>query len=760
VASPITDYQVPLGVSLANYNASNLPVTYGNPVSGSNVLTVQNAAAAGWVTGEGIYIPSVTSVGPQPGSGVTCDNVTVSGNTITMLNVGGSACNAPASWNPANFSVPVLHFNMGHGAITSGSNVLTTTAPTFVSGQGIMVKGAGAAGADLICPVISVSGSTFTLFQSNGSTACNAGTTVTVAQVFHDDTYALQQTLAAAAAWPGAQVHIPTGTYFLSSETDIVNPMTVYGDGPYQSIFVSDEDAIDTIVTKTSGVKVQALGIYGAENFTPTSGTLLRQCDGSSNCWNDYYSGLYLYGGWTEFALYGNSLQGSLAYSTLHKPQHVAIYVDNPQGDGDFNFDGVIGVNCSSCGNGATGILIDQADTNAWSHVKMNAFATNLSITGAIGIVDHQRFDNPSFEGGAVSITKSGSNNVYSNQINGGELELPSAALTVGNGVLQQQLNGIIVAGGANCFDLAGQQMVVTGNTFTGCTGDGVRLETTATGSVSANTFLTIGGYGINNKGTAASAIQQTANLFSGTTSGDVSAGSQTVYLPANNPGGQALKVTNTATSPGGYAAYFASTATGANLYATLVTQGQMLWQGNKDATPSEAISFAYGVPGALAGNNPYFNFYNGTAWAEAWHIDSATGNLNVKNTLLAPSLLATGIVDGTTPTTTTTTTPVTLGGTYHSGYTFNNDGATAVTYTLPTAAAGLQYCVANYTGATGTLKVATSATGQFIDNAGANTATGGYVISGGALGDAGCFIGMDATHWKLYIQAGTWTTH
>jgi hypothetical protein len=124
------------------------------------------------------------------------------------------------------------------------------------------------------------------------------------------------------------------------------------------------------------------------------------------------------------------------------------------------------------------------------------------------------------------------------------------------------------------------------------------------------------------------------------------------------------------------------------------------------------------------------------------------------------PSLLATGIVDGTTPVTITTTATATLGGTYHSGYTFNNDGATAVTYTLPTAAAGLQYCARNDTGATGTLKLQTSATGQFIDNVGANTATGGYVISGGALGDAACVVGVDATHWMLYVQLGTWTTH
>lgn len=125
-------------------------------------------------------------------------------------------------------------------------------------------------------------------------------------------------------------------------------------------------------------------------------------------------------------------------------------------------------------------------------------------------------------------------------------------------------------------------------------------------------------------------------------------------------------------------------------------------------------------------------------------------------------SLLATGIVDGTTPITLSTTTTVNLGGTYKSGYTFNNyaTASTAITYNLPTAAAGLQYCVRNYTGKTGTLQVNTSAAGQYIDVNGVLTASGGYVISAGALGDSACFIGVDGTHWAMFTNMGTWTVH
>ena len=139
-----------------------------------------------------------------------------------------------------------------------------------------------------------------------------------------------------------------------------------------------------------------------------------------------------------------------------------------------------------------------------------------------------------------------------------------------------------------------------------------------------------------------------------------------------------------------------------------------------------------------------------------------------------ASSLLASGIVDGEAPVTLTTSASCTLGTTsgcnataYDSGYTFNQEGtaATAITYTLPTAAAGKQYCVSNsYNGSaatTGTLELLTSASGQFIIfTDGTLSATGGFVISGGAAADAACVVGTDSTHWQLYVNRGTWAKH
>lgn len=146
-----------------------------------------------------------------------------------------------------------------------------------------------------------------------------------------------------------------------------------------------------------------------------------------------------------------------------------------------------------------------------------------------------------------------------------------------------------------------------------------------------------------------------------------------------------------------------------------------------------------------------------GAALFAGGNIGAATGT----------SLLVTGNIDGTAPLTLTTGTTATLGGTFKSGYTLNQEATAAagVAYTLPTAAAGLQYCIGNSwngtAATTGVLTLNASATGQFIIfTDGTLSATGGNVTSGGAAADAACVVGVDATHWQLYTQRGTWTKH
>lgn len=130
-------------------------------------------------------------------------------------------------------------------------------------------------------------------------------------------------------------------------------------------------------------------------------------------------------------------------------------------------------------------------------------------------------------------------------------------------------------------------------------------------------------------------------------------------------------------------------------------------------------------------------------------------------------SVGSTGTIDGDVPVTVTTGSSATLGGTFKSSYVFNQNAtaATAVTYTLPTAEAGRQYCVANSNNGsaanTGALELLTSASGQFIIYTdGTLSATGGFVVSAGAAGDFGCVVGVDATHWYFRPSQGTWTKH
>ncbi|MGB8834167.1 MAG: hypothetical protein WCC95_18595 [Candidatus Sulfotelmatobacter sp.] len=133
-------------------------------------------------------------------------------------------------------------------------------------------------------------------------------------------------------------------------------------------------------------------------------------------------------------------------------------------------------------------------------------------------------------------------------------------------------------------------------------------------------------------------------------------------------------------------------------------------------------------------------------------------------------SLIASGVVDGKAIVNVTTGATLTFGttGTACSSCYYDNEEATAgtaITGTLPTASAGLQYCIDNaYNGSaanTGTLEILTSAAGQYIIYTdGTLSASGGYVISGGAARDSACVRGVDSTHWMLYVYSGTWSKH
>ena len=109
------------------------------------------------------------------------------------------------------------------------------------------------------------------------------------------------------------------------------------------------------------------------------------------------------------------------------------------------------------------------------------------------------------------------------------------------------------------------------------------------------------------------------------------------------------------------------------------------------------------------------------------------------------------------------TTTPITVNGSSIATYHINQNAtaAQAIVYDLPTAAAGIQKCFVNGNNGsaanTGTITLQTSAAGQYIIfTDGTYSASDGYVISGGAARDSACVVGLDSTHWILWIQSGT----
>ena len=113
------------------------------------------------------------------------------------------------------------------GSINSGSASLTiSSGARWKVGQGILIAGAGVAGADLITTVTAISGTTFTL-------AASASTTVAGARVQHDNSAALQT-----AVNNKLDVFGPQGDYLVAKPivlpTDIAEgfPLRIQGAGP------------------------------------------------------------------------------------------------------------------------------------------------------------------------------------------------------------------------------------------------------------------------------------------------------------------------------------------------------------------------------------------------------------------------------------------------------------------------------------------------------------------------------------------------
>jgi parallel beta-helix repeat protein len=163
------------------------------------------------------------------------------------------------------------------GAITSGTNSLPSATASFSLadiGKQVTVKGAGAAGADLITTISGISG-------SNALLAANAGTTVTGAVIrwVTDDSAAINAACAAAASAGGGTVYVPTGNFFVYSKIQIGSYTTFCG-GSWSSIITyGDGRTFDGCITNADhingnvGIMVRDLQINGNRANTTPQGT-------------------------------------------------------------------------------------------------------------------------------------------------------------------------------------------------------------------------------------------------------------------------------------------------------------------------------------------------------------------------------------------------------------------------------------------------------------------------------------------------------
>jgi hypothetical protein len=123
--------------------------------------------------------------------------------------------------------------NTYSGSITATSAALTTTTATdFVVNQGILVKGAGVSGANLVTTVTAISGTSITL-----ATAASTTITAVANNLQHDDTVALQSSIDAAFNAGGGVVWFDIGGFYrvnagFRTDTDAIlripfNPWTI-----------------------------------------------------------------------------------------------------------------------------------------------------------------------------------------------------------------------------------------------------------------------------------------------------------------------------------------------------------------------------------------------------------------------------------------------------------------------------------------------------------------------------------------------------
>lgn len=439
--------------------------------------------------------------------------------------------------------------------------------------------------------------------------------------------------------------------------------------------------------------------------------------------------------------------------------------------------------------NNSTYTVSRFPDFSAFANTGTNAAETFTSATGAfgsltIGPASSTDGDLAEFNGTAgLPLKDSGilGANLTSNSTGGTTNAMPkwSASHTLTNSTLQDDATNVKLT--TEPLDLVTKPVLeeVANASVTGTTVNKLAKLTGAPSTAVITTAgdtefegIVVGGAGTTGNAQIASAGSAVSCVFdSGTTAGDYVQNSASVNGDCTDAGA------SRPTSGGKIVGKVLSTNGGAGTYAVLA------YGPDHPAISSTGSGPTLKTNGSNNTDQTALNLQNSSATNGITLTVTNTGTSNVQlgisGTLNNAGLTnAATTVNGQTCTlgstcsvspliSLDTTTPITVSTTALAAY-YNNQNATAataVTYNLPTAAAGKQFCFTNSNNGsaadTGVLTIATSATGQFIIfTDGTLSATGGNVTSGGAAADAACMVGIDTTHWQMYVQRGTWTKH
>lgn len=129
---------------------------------------------------------------------------------------------------------------IGHGSgchMTSGSSTITCTEPVFTStvvdsGKDIAIEGAGAAGANLVSTISTVTSSTVAVLADNASTSVR----YSWMKFGSDDTTAIQNAIAWAADNQG-KIYFSEGIYMYNDEAVLDDTGLIEGSGSYNTLF-------------------------------------------------------------------------------------------------------------------------------------------------------------------------------------------------------------------------------------------------------------------------------------------------------------------------------------------------------------------------------------------------------------------------------------------------------------------------------------------------------------------------------------------